>query len=95
MDCDVYAAWSNRNTAKRNIKDSLHYSQVKSEREPNMSYEVDFTATVDGREMMERVQARLPVEYLRDFQCLTANISIPKQRRLRLMAKIKEILGVE
>lgn len=94
MDCDIYAAWVNRNTAKQNIKDALHYSQVKPDNEPNMSYEVDFINAVDGREILEKVEKKLPVEFMKDFQCLVAGIEIPKQNKMRLLAKMKDILHI-
>lgn len=91
-DCDLYTAWTQRNTAKQNIMDTLNYEVVRTDGESNMFYESELNELTYGRELMVFLEEELPVEFLADFQRLKLGITVPKNRREKLMAKIYELL---
>jgi len=95
-DCEPYREWKQRNEAKKNIMDTLCYTQVRSEGEDGM--ECTSSDAVDSlyvREQLDKIRGGLTFDSLANLQRLSHGIAIPKVERQALLAEISGILGVE
>jgi hypothetical protein len=92
MECEFYANWIRLNASKRNIMEPMGITEVKAERETNMSSNMSVVDDIANREIIELIDTSLEVEYRRDWLLLKEGDKIPKTRRKALEARINEIL---
>jgi DNA-directed RNA polymerase specialized sigma24 family protein len=91
MDCSKWALFIKLNTAKRNISEPIDLDEVDDEHEDNMR-EADFAGSLEGKELMERIDRNLDIGLRSDYLKLLAGVKLPKRKREELRAAISEIL---
>lgn len=94
-DCTLYRDWAKRNISKRNLMNllSLHNISLgpRGDGEPNMLLED--TNQLEFKELKEKIEKELPLEFRLDYLRLLNDLKIPKDRRTRLQNLIEEIVG--
>lgn len=91
-ECSAYSKWLNRNTAKKNIMNTIHIGNVEDEKEGNMRTEEDPAKKIDMDEFYELIDKNLPVLLRSDFVKIKRGIKVPKCRRDKVYESIKQIL---
>jgi|TARA_R110000744_G_scaffold314281_1_gene421340 hypothetical protein len=84
-DCHLIKGWNERNDAKRNLMSS--YSTVYDN--PNRSNQSEL---FDDKEILNIVDAAIPIEYREDWIRLINNLKLPKFKQIALVEVIREIL---
>lgn len=92
LECDKYAGWEKRNGAKRSLVEPLDISGIRDEKEKNMRNNVDIPEIVTKSELMDIIDNNLPVTMRADFKKMMEDVSVSKQRRDKVILKIKEIV---
>jgi hypothetical protein len=92
LECDKYAGWEKRNGAKRSLVEPLDISGIRDEKEKNMRNNIDIPEIVTKSELMDIIDNNLPVTMRADFKKMMEDVSVSKQRRDKVILKIKEIV---
>ena len=84
-ECDLYAGWLNRNTAKRNIMNTAQLDlEIKG---------ADTMADlIDQKHIFNIIDQAMPVRHRQDWLRFENNVKLPKVRREAMMELILEIL---
>lgn len=93
-DCDKYASWEASNFSKKSIVSPVDISLVDHNSEDNMYAEVDLNEQITQKEMLQKIDLELDVLLRADWLRFKAGVSIPKNRKLKLLEEVKRILGV-
>lgn len=93
MNCEIFANWENRNTAKRNIISPVSMADVKDEHEKNMKVKEDYDNVVDANYITTLIDEKIPVNLRRSWIKMKTDINLPKQERIKLQEAIREILA--
>jgi len=91
MDCHLYKGWMNRNTSKRNLMNS--YST-----EYERGKDTDAAEQFARKEIVQLIDAEVPVQYREDWIRFINNLKLSKVRRDKLITIILGILkenGIE
>ena len=91
-DCQKYSNWQKRNIAKKSLAQPLDISNINDEREKNMRREPKVYDFVTKKELLEIIDKELPISYRRDYRRMVEGVNIPKQRKQKLIDKLKEII---
>jgi DNA-directed RNA polymerase specialized sigma24 family protein len=84
--------WFKKNSVKRSLLDTLDISDERNEKSDNKP---DIIFGMANAELFTLIDIHLPVEYRGDYRCLMEDVKIPKVRRDRVIAVIKEIYEKE
>ena len=95
QECDKYAVFTKFNSAKKNIHQPIDIDSVEMDGEKGMYSCSDLSEELEDSELYENIDARLPIELRGDFLRMMSGICIPKTRREKIQAAIKEILYAE
>lgn len=91
--CDKYSRWVKRNESKKKLMNSgTSLDKVFPVHTSNHSDNVD--SAIYG-EMMDKINAELPIYLRADFKRLLEGMSIPKNRKFKVEEAIREILGAD
>lgn len=90
LECDLYSGWLKRNTAKKNLMNTIDFDSVHDEHENNMRQ--NDIESLDQKELMKLIERELPVEYREDFIRLKMGLRLRKQKKERLLLVITQIL---
>jgi len=89
LDCELYAGWSQRNDAKKNIMQPLYiepennYSNLQSD---------NFVQNIQNQEIITYLDSNVSAEYRECYLKLKHNVKIPKQQLLNLQKHIYSLL---
>jgi hypothetical protein len=92
LECDKYATWLSRNSAKKNLNQPIELSDVDDEKEDAMHNNMTPELLSEHKEMMVQINKKLDVSLRSDFLKLTSGVKLPKSRKDQIYAAIKEIL---
>ena len=73
-ECDLYAGWLSRNTAKRNI---MNTAQIDLE----VKGSDNMTDLIDQKNIFNLIDKSIPVKYREDWLRFTNNLKLPKVRK--------------
>jgi len=89
-NCDLFARWYKRNSAKRNLMNPITLANIDDTNEQNMSLpDLSFDAM---REIFNILDKEMPMDIFMDYTKLKSGISIPSNRRAKVIHKMKELL---
>lgn len=88
-DCDLYAGWLKRNTAKRNIMHTINLESDIDKRTYNVGEYLDNT------NLFNLIDQAIPVLYREDWIRFTHNLRLPKARRQQIVEIVLDILKEE
>ena len=86
QDCDLYAGWLQRNTAKRNIMHTINLETDMDKRNHNVG------EYLDRRDMFNAIDEAIPVLYREDWIRFTHDLRLPKARRQQVVEIVLDIL---
>lgn len=89
--CDKYLEWKQRNSAKANLQCPLDFSHV-TEDATKTRLASEVVEDLATKELLRKIDERLPVAMRPDYLKIKANVSVPKQRRVEIEQKVKDIL---
>lgn len=92
MECESHAGWFNRNNAKKNVVRPLELSEVNDEQEKNMRVSDSTIEDISQKEIMIKIDNKVPLKYREDWLRLKYGLRIPKSRREELQTCIEGIL---
>lgn len=94
MDCHLYSKWHERNIVKRNLANTLEYSQVvcNNSSEENMKYDNNAAENIDTKELIKLIDRELPVYLRKSYLMLLNGIKVNKKDQEQLKQAILEIL---
>ena len=92
-ECEKWAGWEDRNSAKKNLVQPLDISSIRDERENNMRTIEDLGMDFDLSELRLLIDRSLPVFYRADYNRMCNDVHVPKQQRLRVIEEIKKIIS--
>ena len=84
-ECDLYAGWLSRNTAKRNI---MNTAQIDLE----VKGSDNMTDLIDQKNIFNLIDKSIPVKYREDWLRFTNNLKLPKVRKELITELVLEIL---
>ena len=84
-ECDLYAGWLKRNTAKRNIMNTANLDI-----DVNQSAHLD--EALDQKHIFNLVDQAIPVPYREDWIRFVNSLKLPKSRRQQVVELVKQIL---
>lgn len=87
--CEPHLKWVRINTAKANLVHPLDIENL--ENEPALTDRAHFEA--EAAETEASIDALLPVELRSDYLRLRAGLRLPKSRRLKVLAAVREALA--
>lgn len=88
---DKLDEWMKRNGSKRSLIDTLDISDDRNE--PPSFESNSFTNALQNKELLHIIDVNLPVEYRGDYRCLLEDVKLPKNRRIKLVEILKEIIN--
>ena len=86
-DCDLYASWSKRNEAKKNIIQPSHI-----EDESYYKSKGDFNLNVQNQELIKFLDDNIETEYRENYLKLKHGVKIPKQQLNKLKKHILSLM---
>jgi DNA-directed RNA polymerase specialized sigma24 family protein len=89
QECDLYAAWSSRNDAKKNIMQPTHIGDY--EHSPTLTKN-SFVDAVQDQEIIQFLDENILAEYREPYLKLKHGTKIPKQQLNKLKAHIEDLL---
>lgn len=93
MNCEPFASWEKRNSAKKNIMSPIGMINVKDENERNMRQEDDVAQNIDFAHMVSLLDEKIPIPLRRAWIKMQNDIKLPKSERTKLLDAIREILA--
>jgi hypothetical protein len=87
MDCKLYASWSNRNEAKKNIMQPTHI-----EHDSQNPHSEDLLSATQNKELVKILDEQILPEYRENYLKLKHGIKISKNNLTKLQNHIKEIM---
>ena len=91
-DCQKYFNWKKRNVAKRSLAQPLDIANISDEREKNMRLLGGVVDSITRKEFLSIIDKNLPISYRADYRRMMEGVSIPKQRKEKLLIKLKQII---
>jgi DNA-directed RNA polymerase specialized sigma24 family protein len=91
--CKTYAEWSARNQAKANIARPLGLDHVADEKERSTRLPAEAADEVEVAELLQKVDAELPVELREVYLQMRAGVTVSRARRAEVEAAVRQILG--
>jgi len=88
-DCAPYAAWANRNEAKKNIMQPSHIDQDLSI--PNLQIS-DSTNFIQNKEIISFLDENIQSEFRESYLKLKHGTNIPKQQLIKLQKHIAQLM---
>jgi len=95
FDCDLYASWQKRNTAKKNIMCPIEMGNVKDENESSMRKQDTVADELDFINMIDLIDSKIPVSLRKSWVKMKNDVKIPKSERVKLINFIKELIPEE
>ncbi len=93
--CQKYAEWLGRNNSKANLMQPINIDHVSDEKESRARLESTVVQDAELNEVIERIDAALPVELRATYLQMRAGVSVPRARREAVMEAVRAILGME
>lgn len=94
-DCDKWACWMVRNADKKNLMQPLDITNIDDEDEDNMRVDFDIPGGLDRKELFTKIDKELDVNMRSDWLKLKSGSALPKNKRVKLLNRVREILGVD
>jgi DNA-directed RNA polymerase specialized sigma24 family protein len=91
-ECDLYRAWSNRNTPKRNLVNTLDLDHVDDENESGMSRSDDLVNDIERDRILAVIDEKLPMNMRSDYLKQLAGIKISRVAKSQLDAELAKII---
>lgn len=91
-DCDLFAHWNNKNSAKKNIMKPLDIDIVK---ETSTKGDDPIGELIKKRELLDSIDKRIPVKFRQSYLTLLGGQKIPKKDYVALLECIKDILNAK
>ncbi len=91
-NCEWFYKWVMRNSAKRNIVDTIDLDDVDDERESRMSQTFDYEEHTEQRAIYDILDEEIPMEYYEDYHKLKSGASIAQPRKNKVKEIVAEIL---
>lgn len=88
---EALEAWMKRNGVKRSLVDTLDISDDRNE-SSSFSSSDSFVDILQHKELLRVIDLNLPVEHRADYRCLLEDVKLPKNRRLKILEILKEII---
>lgn len=89
--CPKYRAWWERNQRKANIASPLALDKVRDD-SGRLGGESHVEEEAEIRELLDRIDAELPVDLRQTYLQMRAGVSVPKSKRLLVESAVKDIL---
>jgi len=89
MDCSLFSNWRKRNDAKGTLASSFGFGDDEPDKENGNEI------NIEGREILQKIDRALPVEYRENWIRFTNGLKLSKQKKDELILVIKNILGME
>jgi len=89
---DNKASWELRNNTKRFLMEPLDITEIRDEREVNMSVGNDFIDTVERRELIDIIDRKLEVSMRSDYLRMLHGVYVPKTRREQIIDAVVAIV---
>lgn len=90
--CPKYQSWFDRNQAKANIANPLALEHISDEGERRTRTSSSAEQEAEIGELLQTIDAHLPVELRASYLQMRAGVSVPKGRRLLVEQAVKDIL---
>jgi len=94
MHCQPFEVYTIRNTAKENIVKPVDIDAI-SETERNICKHYQMEDGIESREIFDKLDQEMPLDMRPDYLKLKGGLKLPKSKRDKVMAKIREILNVQ
>lgn len=88
--CPNYLSWKKRNGAKANLMQPVSLDQVAEDEQLCDDAAPD---QAEMNELLQKIDARLPLELRSTYLQMRAGVSVPKERRLEVEQAVREILA--
>ena len=89
LDCKKYSNWVKRNTAKKSLMEPFDVNDIHSR---DISSEPNMEDAILSSSMMKILDEHMPCTIRGDYRRFVEGVSIPKKKKQKVVAKIKEIL---
>lgn len=90
--CDKYLNWIKKNETRQNIINAINIDVINEDSQQDKKPVFD---DVDSRELLDKIDANLPLDMRKDYLKLRDGLKIPKDRTIEIENKIKDILGAD
>ena len=92
MNCDLYASWFKRNSAKKKIMVPIEMSHVNDEHENNMKVEDDISSKLDQAVVIRLLDEKIPPTHRKTWVKIQNGSKVSKADYAKLASVIKDIL---
>ena len=89
LDCPKYSNWIRRNISKKSLMEPFDVEEVYGS---TASYSQNVEDKALSSEIIKVLNERVPVDIRADYRKFIDGVSIPKERKKKLILKIKDIL---
>jgi hypothetical protein len=91
--CKKYADWAARNAGKANIARPLGLDHVADEKERRTRLAPAAEADAEVSELVQRIDAELPVELRQVYLQMRAGVAVPRTKRAEVTREVRRIIG--
>jgi hypothetical protein len=89
LDCRKYSNWVKRNMAKKSLMEPFDVDEVYNS---DASFTTDVESNILSADVIEILNQHVPSSIRADYRRFIEGVSLPKNRRERLISEIKQIL---
>lgn len=90
LDCKKYSNWVKRNMAKKSLMEPFDVQEVYNS---DVSFTTDIELDILSADVIEVLNHRVPSSIRGDYRRFIEGVSLPKNRREKLINEIKEIIN--
>jgi DNA-directed RNA polymerase specialized sigma24 family protein len=91
--CEKFLVWEKRNIRKQNVILPLDITNISDEEESNTRYESSTLRDLEKKEMLLKIDKKLPSEFRATYLQMREGVHVPKSKRLEIENLIRTILG--
>lgn len=92
--CDKWALWKTHTLTKQSIIQPLDITNINDESEDNMKIDFDVLDNINRSEIFNKINEELDVSMRADWLRMKAGVSIPRNRKEKIIEEVRRILGI-